>query len=51
MLKKTIGKKAETKQDSKESKNLRTILLNAIKMQALYSGGRIKYIDTSSLIN
>lgn len=30
---------------------LKTILMNAIKMQALYSGGKLQMIDTSNLRN
>ncbi len=30
---------------------LRTVLINAIKMQSLYTGGKIKLIEASSLIN
>lgn len=49
----------EDKQTSKESKQekmqrvqeMKRVLVNAIKMQALYSDRRIKIVETSSLIN
>jgi hypothetical protein len=50
MDKQSVKKKRQAKQKN-ALHDLRTILLNAIKMQALYSGGKIKYIETSGLVN
>jgi hypothetical protein len=49
-----IGRKKGRSQRSKEEKSavdFREVLLNAIKMQALYSNGKIKYIETSRTVN
>jgi len=47
-------KQKEQKRKDKGYENgatLKTVLMNAIKMQALYSGGKLRMIDTSSLVN
>lgn len=44
-------KRKKEEGESTHSDSLRTILLNAIKMQALYSGGKIRFVDTSSLVH
>lgn len=46
----------EEKKEKKEKKvssavEMKRVLINAIKMQALYSDGRIKIVETSDLIN
>ena len=40
-------------QEEKETsmQEMKRVLLNAIKMQALYSDGRLKVVETSDLIN
>lgn len=47
--------KKESPQEKKESlervREMKRVLINAIKMQALYSDGKIKIVDTSNLIH
>jgi len=45
-------KSAESKRESRQRmQEMKRVLINAIKMQALYSDGRIKIVETSNLIN
>lgn len=46
---------SRTKKEKKEAlqrvMEMKRVLVNAIKMQALYSDGRIKIVETSNLVN
>ncbi|CAN5185117.1 hypothetical protein BH09PAT1_BH09PAT1_1180 [soil metagenome] len=39
------------KRDYNSGLEMKRVLLNAIKMQALYSDGKLKVIETSDMIN
>lgn len=43
--------KQKKEKEKERASHMRLILLNAIKMQALHSGGKIKYIETSALVH
>jgi hypothetical protein len=46
-----VKKRERAKLEFEGPIDFRTVLLNAIKMQALYSNGKIKYVETSTSTN
>lgn len=48
-----LEEESETKKERQHSSALemKRVLMNAIKMQALYSDGRLKIVETSDMIN